>query len=248
MASYIDFSIKNREDLENWILEELGSPLVTVELTKDQIQHAISEALQMYTEYMDDQENYIVVPLSGYIQGEGLPLSGYNVRSIFTLDEDYMGGPNVLFSIENQMVNAGQFPLAGGYGGTDFVTYELAYQYMDLAKRLLAQKFDFNFDVRKQMLKLFPDPAEQDIGGYIILGIKTVPPEEDLVGEQYVKRLALAKAKMMLGIVRKKFNGVQLPGGGTIDDSIGDEGKEEWDKLIDEIIKWIGPHRAFYIG
>ena len=247
MATYIDFSIKTRDDLKNWILEELGDSLITVEITDKQLDHAINEGLQMYTEFADLQnEDYILLPLSGYIEGEGLPLSGYNVRSIFTIDEGFSGGVNKLFSIDNQMLNAGQFPL-WGQGGS-FVTYELAAQYRDMAKRMLAQSFDFSFDVRNQMLKLFPDPVAQNIGGYIILGAHIVPPEDELVGEQYVKRLALAKAKMMIGRVRKKFAGVQLPGGGTIDDSIGDEGKEEWDRAVDDIIKWCGPHNAFILG
>lgn len=42
---------------------------------------------------------------------------------------------------------------------------------------------------------------------------------------------------MLLGTVRKKFQNITLLGGGSVDITIGDEGKEEWMKLIDEIQK-----------
>jgi hypothetical protein len=247
MGSYIDFSITDRGQLQNWILEELGHPLITVELTTTQLNNAINSALELYTEYADMQEDYIMVPLSGYEEGVGLSLSGHNVRAIFTMDEGLTAGVNQLFSVENQMLNNGTFPVKWGGQGS-FLTYELASQFMDMARRMLCQKFDFNFNVRTQTLKLFPDPIQQNKGGYVVLGVKTVPAEEDLVGEHYVKRLALAKAKMILGMVRKKFEGVQLPGGGTIDVTVGDDGKEEWTAAYDEIITRIGPHSAWYIG
>lgn len=38
-----------------------------------------------------------------------------------------------------------------------------------------------------------------------------------------------------MGDIRKKFQNVQLLGGGTVDTSIGDVGREEWDKAIEEL-------------
>jgi len=247
MGTYLDFAIKTREELKEWILDELGYPLITVELTDHQLDNSINDALELYTEYADLQEQYIMVPLSDYVEGVGLSLSAYNVRSIFTMDETLTAGINTLFSVENQMLNNGTFPVKWGAQGS-FLTYELASQFMDMAKRMLCQKFDFNFNVRRQNLVLYPDPIQQHRNGHVVLGVKVVPPEEDLVGEQYVKRLAIAKAKITLGNVRKKFEGVQLPGGGTIDTSVGEKGEEEWESARDDIIKWVGPHSAWYIG
>ena len=42
---------------------------------------------------------------------------------------------------------------------------------------------------------------------------------------------------MLLGTVRGKFQNITLLGGGTVDTTIGDRGREEWDKLIEEIQK-----------
>lgn len=248
MSTYINFSIKTRTEFQDWILVKLGHPLVTVELTEDQLNVAINDALEYFTEYSDAQENYVLLNLEDYEEDIGISLSAHNVKSIFSMDEEYGShGINTLFSIENQMANAGILPMNFGASGS-LVSYELACQFMDLTKRMMCKKFDFNFDVRNQRLKLWPDPKAQSMNGYVILGVKTVPSEEELFGEHYVKKLALAAAKMMLGVIRAKFAGIQLPGGGTIDTSIGDEGKIEWDKFTDEVVKWIGPHNGWYIG
>lgn len=49
--------------------------------------------------------------------------------------------------------------------------------------------------------------------------------------------MILAHAKILLGTVRKKFQNIALPGGGSVDTSIGDEGHQELEKLTDELIK-----------
>ena len=249
MGTYINYSIKTRADLQDWILSDLGHPLITVELTTEHLNHAIDEALEAYTEYAEMQEDYLVVPLSGYKSASGgLSLSAWNVKSIFTMDEEWgSGGINTLFSVENQMANAGIIPMNFGAQGA-LTTYEMANSFISVARRMLCQKFDFNYNPRTQRLKLYPDPIQQNKTGFIILGVKIVPPEEDLVGELYVKRLALAKAKMILGKIRSKFTGVVLPGGASIDESIGEEGGQEWSKWIDDIVKNVGPHNGWYIG
>ena len=83
-----------------------------------------------------------------------------------------------------------------------------------------------------------PDPAEiydPMNENTILLTCEVEPPPEELYGNEYVKRLFLALMKIQLGIVRKKFSSVQLIGGGTIDTSIGEEGKEEFDKAMEDL-------------
>jgi len=69
----------------------------------------------------------------------------------------------------------------------------------------------------------------------ILITCEVEPPPEELFGNEYVKRLFLAYLKIQLGIVRKKFSSVQLIGGGQIDITIGDEGKEELDKCMEDL-------------
>ena len=246
-GTYINQSTTSISGLQDWILKQLGHPLITVELTDDQLSTAIADATEFYTEYAEMGDNYVMLPLSGYTQDVGLSLSAYNAKTVFSLDEELDGGINTLFSIENQMANQGVLPYHYGMNSS-YVSFELASQFVDMSKRMLSQRFDFNYNSQTQTLKLFPDPIEQNKTGHIVMGIKTVPPMSELAGNWYVKRLALAKAKIILGLVRSKFAGVQLPGGGTVDTTVGEQGQTEWEKWTDEIVRWTGPHSAFYVG
>ena len=60
---------------------------------------------------------------------------------------------------------------------------------------------------------------------------------EDYYGNEYVRRLVLAEAKILLGTIRKKFSSIQLIGGGQIDTTIGDEGREEKQQILENLQK-----------
>lgn len=66
---------------------------------------------------------------------------------------------------------------------------------------------DWQYDRRTKTLVLMPEPAAA--GGkhdeYILLTCNQEPPIEDYYGNEYVRRLVLAEAKILLGIIRKKF-------------------------------------------
>ena len=71
---------------------------------------------------------------------------------------------------------------------------------------------------------------------------------EDYYGNEYVRRLVLAEAKILLGTIRKKFSSIQLIGGGQIDTTIGDEGREEKQQIMDEIIKSEAQGQCWFIS
>ena len=108
--------------------------------------------------------------------------------------------------------------------------------------------FQFEYNPRTKFLKLFPDPIVSTMEGVMIVGVNTIRDETLQMGEDWVKRMSLAEAKILLGTIRKKFEGVSLLGGGTIDTSIGDEGTTERDNLIEKLRREEGPNFAFYVG
>lgn len=61
------------------------------------------------------------------------------------------------------------------------------------------------------------------------------PPLDELYSTEHVKRLTLAYAKIMLGTIRGKYEGITLPGGGSVSKDIGAEGKEELDKALENL-------------
>ena len=92
-----------------------------------------------------------------------------------------------------------------------------------------------------------PEPPKNTPNNWILLTCQVLPPLEELYGNEYLRRICLAEAKILLGTIRKKFSNVQLIGGGNLDTSIGDEGKEELNKIMEEIITAESKAQCCYI-
>jgi hypothetical protein len=161
--------------------------------------------------------------------------SGTDFGNLYSIDS------SMLYSLMNY-----QTPLPRIFS---FTTFELAKNYMDMVNMYTGKGFDFNYNPRTKTLVLIPDPKISGYVGLVVcLGCHVIRPDEQLYGEEWVKRYALAQAKVLLGTIRKKFSSVQLLGGGTVDASIGDEGKAEGEKLVEELQAREGPSCAFITG
>ena len=55
----------------------------------------------------------------------------------------------------------------------------------------------------------------------MVLECEIEPPLEELYGNEHVKKLTLAFCKVMLGTIRGKYEGITLPGGGSVSKDIG---------------------------
>jgi len=239
MSNYLNFSVRSEDDIKDWTMKKLGYPLVQVEITDDQLQICIDDAVEEFTKYVLQEVTYVGLDLEDYATS-GFTLDG-NVTSVFALEEstiygDITGGINVLFSVKNTMWNAGMFPLPGSGGAAgSWVDFEAAMSYVDMIQRMTAAKFYFEFNERTQHLELIPNPTLTKMKGNICLGVNTIRPDDQQYGESWVKRFTLAGAKEIIGYVRSKYNSTQLLGGGLINASIKEEGLAEKQALLDEL-------------
>jgi hypothetical protein len=252
MSTFLDFSIKTREDFKNYIYRKLGGGLIQVELTDEQFEDCINDAVEEYSQWVIEEQDYYAAPLDTYdTDAGGLKLPD-NVLGVFAFNDDggvRTDGINTLFSVENSLWNAsgGSWPFMGAGGWT---TYHLAMQSIELTKRMTGGGYQFEYNPRTKYLKLFPDPVKLKANvpeAWIVLGVYILRNEDQMYGESWVKRMALAHAKILLGTIRSKYEGVQILGGGTIDTSIKDEGISERDALLEEIREMF-PAIGFWIG
>jgi hypothetical protein len=251
MSTYLDFSITTREEFKGWILRKLGWPLIQAELTDDQLDDCINDSVEEFTRWVIQEQEYIACPLSGYVQDVGFEMPG-NVQGIFAFNDDggiRTDGINTLFTVENAFWNAtgGAWPMMSPGGWT---SYHLAMQSIELTKRMTGGGYQFEYNPRTKMLKLNPDPTK--IGcdvpaAWVVCGCYTIRPEDQQYGESWVKKMGLSQAKITMGNIRAKYEGVQILGGGTVNTSIKDEGITERDALMEEI-KAEYPAIGFFVG
>jgi hypothetical protein len=229
----------------------LGAPLITVELTTEHLDICINEALEIYSKYANVDQKFIIIPLSSYVQGTGVTLPD-NVIGVFSIDKNMASNEfGNLFAVDNSMMTSIFDMNAAMPRAFSFISFEIMAQYLSMINMFAGKGFDFNFNQRDKLLVLYPDPIAAGptySALSVVIGVHIVRPEEQLYGEAWIKKYALAEAKILLGTIRKKFKGVQLLGGGTVDDSLGAEGITERDTLLANLQASEGPIAGFSVG
>lgn len=249
MSTYLNFAIKDKQGLCDWIERKMGAPLCRVEISQDQLDDAIDEAMEIYTKYVTPEKKYFSIDL------EQFPLSGLtmasNVAGIFALEGDADfggGGAGTLFSTRSTLRNS--IGVHGASAG-NWITYELAGQYLELTKRMTGGGYQFEYNYHTKLLNLDPSPAlsGNNSGGFLVVGANVIRPETEQFGEYWVKRYALALSKITVGYVRSKFAGMTLLAGGQVDgESIKAEGIQERDELMEELMSSEYLPVTFFVG
>ena len=192
---------------------KLGYPLQTVELTREHYEIALQEALELYTKFASFDVEDIVVSLEKYDPKCGLDLSEYKIADIhdisFRRDAflqlwgcDFIFGP---YGMMNSYAGQGIFPggNGAGIGNQGWVSLHNLHEFIEMANRVTGSAPQWRFFRNSQRLKIIPTPKL----GYpckdsILITCECEPPVEELLGNEYVKKLLLAKCKIQLGDIR----------------------------------------------
>lgn len=259
-STFLNPDIDSKKKLKDWVLTMLGAPLVTVELNDTQFEAIIGDAVELYTKYAWFGDKYILLDLNTYERGKGFDTSKYRITTVkdmsTTRDTLYGVAMSDPFFGFNAWLNGGNgagWGFAGGVlggagiGNTNgygwnwsggFVSYQCAQEFLQTAHKLTGMNPDFQFDRLHQRLLIFPEPQKRPryrFRRWVLVTCEVEPTLEELYGNNYLKKIVLAKAKILLGTIRSKFQNVQLVGGGNIDTSIKEEGQQELDKILEEI-------------
>ena len=256
-STFLHPAIKSKQELIDWVMTMMGYPLVTIELRQNHYDSAIQNALMLYTKYATFPRKYVLKSSRQYVPGVGIDLSKENATQVTDLQYgvDFSGWSVVLPWMINRTStgNYGSGNLAGS-----FVTYHNYIEFRKMAQRVLATQPDWQFNRAAKRLVIipepkycgnFPPPYHSELWPYPELGripdprwgtpmvieIEVEPPLDEMYCNEHVKRLTLAYCKIMLGQIRGKYDGITLPGGGNVSKDIGAEGKEELDKIMENL-------------
>lgn len=234
-------NIKTKDEFKDWIYRKLGYPLVSIELTDEQLDDAIDDALVEFYEYAYQIRKFYAIDLKEYIKGVGVELP-IGVVGVSKLTSNLVGpnavGAGRIDSYMNDLVANGAigFPMLGRPAGSGWVNYELAMSYLTFSQRMLGGDYDPFYDVRSRMLTLTPDPVEVKMQkGWVVVDCQCVRSDEKQYGDVWVKNMALALAKITLGEIRGKFTNINFPGGGSLNTDLKQEGITERDELRTEL-------------
>jgi hypothetical protein len=212
-------TVTTREGLKDYCLRRLGAPVIEINVEENQIEDRIDDAFQFYREYhydavemvylkhqftsTDITNQYISVPDAVVGVSRVLPFSN---RS---------DGTN-MFSIRYQILLNDLYSLMS----TNIIYFYQVKQELELINQILVGVKPIRFN--RHMNRLYIDmdwTADAVAGDYIIVECyRILDPEtyRDVYNDMFLKRYCTALIKRQWGENLKKFNGVQLPGGVSI--------------------------------
>ena len=225
-------TINSIADLKRYILSMLGDPVITVELSDEQLTNCIDDAIEYFTRYNVTEggyQDYVTLQLSAGI--DTYNLSGQNIDSAIDFTTSLTDGINTLFA-PTHMVMASDIAAGRYITNYGLVDWNIAMMYLEEIKRCFGTMFTVTYYPGMQQLKVYPTPTTNMTG--LLVCYKKVLAQY-LFNNVLVKALALAKARKVWGNNVKKYN-ITLPGGGTINGTaIFDEGKADEDKVLEQI-------------
>ena len=248
--------VSSRQGLIDHALRRLGYPVIEINVDDDQIEDRVDDALQYYQEYhsdavrhsyyayqftQDDLDNeYITLPSDIIFVVRALPLTQSYAASRSFFDVKYQ----IMLNDMAQM---------GTYIG-DLAYYEQMQQYISLLDRQLSGQPVVNFRRHQNRLKWHSDMNDQDIAvnDYIILECyRTIDPESftSVYNDMFVKDYTTALIKQQWGANLIKFEGMQLPGGVTLNGrQIYDDATAEIERLRENMRLEHELPPNFYVG
>lgn len=158
------------------------------------------------------------------------------VVDVIRFEEGSTTGVNTLFSVEQTMAQQSYHAYSLGNYGFDILSWHTVKDWLDTREKMFSTRRDIYFDPRTQYLRLIPQPKNTQFYGLLECYVER--PLRDLVKEKWVLEYATAMAKIMWGRILTKINGVNLPGGGTINgDAVLSEGNNDKERLETMLIE-----------
>ena len=244
----------SRQGLIDYALRRLGAPVIEINVDEDQIEDRIDDALQFYQEYHSDatMRIYLKHELTAQdITNRYISLNDniLYVKRIFPFVGD---SSNInMFSVKYQMHMNDLYDLS--YIG-DLLYYEMVQQYMSLLDMKLNGQSEFSrFNRHMNELHLDID-WESDVkaGDYVIVEcMRIVDPSTytDVYNDMFIKQYATALIKQQWGANLIKFEGMQMPGGVTINArQIFEDANLELEKIREQMQLNYEMPPDFYVG
>ena len=212
-----------REELIDYCLRTLGDPVIEINVDTDQVEDRVDEALQYYQEFHSDAtyKTYLKHLVTATdVTNKWIPLSSdiIYVQKLFPISSTFNNSMN-FFDIKYQMMLNDIADLQNWSG--DMAYFDMMQQYLSLLDMKLNGQPIINFVRRQNRLYIHGEFEEKDIkeGDYIVAEVyQTIAPETftSVYNDMWLKRYTTALIKKQWGANLIKFEGMQLPGGVTM--------------------------------
>lgn len=262
--------------LKTYCLRSLGFGVIDINVSDDQIDDRLDEALQFFAQYHYDgiERMYLKYQITAddltraatnttttatdsidssitasFGEGNGfipMPSSVVSVVNIFPFDDK---ATNNMFDIRYQLRLNDLYD----FSSTSIIHYQMTMQHLDFLSHILVGEKPLRFNQHQNRLYIDMDwTNDVSTGEFLIIECyRKIDPASysDIFDDIHLKRYATALIKRQWGTNLLKFEGMQMPGGVTFNGrQLFDDANEEILKLEEECrLNWEQPV-DFYTG
>jgi len=233
----------SRETLLDYCKRRLGDPVIEINVDEDQLEDRLDEALQVFQEYHSEAtvRTYVSYQITAddvtnqYVTVDSSVLF---ISRMFAIDATFGSSIN-FFDIKYQMM-LNDIADMHNYVG-DLAYYEQMQQYLSLLDMKLNGTPQIEYARKQDRLYIFGEFADGDlkVGDYIVYeAYKIIDPETftKVYNDMWLKEFTTALIKQQWGANLIKFEGMQLPGGVTLNGrQIFDDATQDIERLRERL-------------
>ncbi len=252
-----------RATFKSYCLRALGFGVIDINVSDDQVDDRIDEALQYFAQYHYDgiEKMYLKYQVTAdditragtnttttatdsvdssitatFSEGKGfipMPSAVVSVLNIFPFDDQ---ATNNMFDIRYQLRLNDLYD----FSSTSIIHYQMTMQQLDFLSHILVGEKPIRFNQHQNRLYIDMDWSNDITAGeYLIIECyRKIDPATyaDIFDDIYLKRYAIALIKRQWGANLSKFSGVAMLGGVTMNgETIYTQAQEELEKLEEQI-------------
>ena len=233
-------AITTRQNLIDYCLRRLGAPVTEINVDDDQVSDRIDDAIEFFQEYhfdgvekvflkhtitqtdIDNEYIDVVDPIISVLRV--LPIPDFNAFQTGFFNEEYQLRLN---DLEN-------------FSGSALINWAMSQTNFSLVEHLFSIQPTLLFNRKQDRVYLETDWANKfEVGTILIIeAYRALDPATypQVYNDMFLKKYATALIKQQWGSNLKKFTGVTLPGGITLDgQTIFSEATEEINKIEEEM-------------
>jgi hypothetical protein len=240
----------SRATLVDYCLRNLGAPVLDINVDDDQVEDRVDEALQKYRDYHMDGQRRVYLPL--------LVTPTVVTNKYFSLTDEVISVTRVLpisssyaavnmFSMKYQMYLNDFYALYKAESLQYFVQMQ---QYLSEVDALLNGIQPIQYQRHGNKLFIDTSFSELQVGQYIMAeAYVSLEDTPEMYNDSWLKRYTTALIKRQWGTNLSKFDGMQLPGGVTINASkILEEANSEIEALEQSLLDSYSLPPDFCVG
>lgn len=213
----------SRATLIEYCLRQLGDPVIEINVDPDQLEDAVDYAIQYYQDFHSDATiktylKHIVTSTDVTNQYIPIPDSVIYVQRLFPISNTFSSAMN-FFDIKYQIM-LNDIAHMQNFAG-DLAYYDQLQQYLQTLDMKLNGTPIVNFSRRMGRLYIHGDFQDRDIkeGDFLVAEVlQIIDPNSytSIYNDRFLKQYTTALIKKQWGANLIKFEGMQLPGGVTL--------------------------------